>query len=804
MYIFTTYIRKYIQMKFLVPLFAILCISLPSFSQNRIEGVVKDANNGKPLPFATIVVDKQNMKGTTTRLNGQFILSVSEKDQQLIASYMGYETKVVPISLLRRDAANNEILLTPSAFSINEVTVYPTENPAHRIIRNAIANIPLNNPDENPSYTCRIYNKTTIGIDPFLKNKNAARLKSLMDTTNLMITESVVDKSYSYKDKSKETVIANRISGFKHPLFALTNSIFQPFHFYNTYIPLFNKQLLNPISANSTKNYFFQIKDTIITGKDSTFVIEFTPRRNTNFEGFKGFIHISTQGWAIQNVAAERAINSGVNVKIEQHYSIKKGKWFPDEYRYRYELKNYPPNYGDTYYEGIGSVYDVSIARTPSKVTKSTITLADSADKAYKTIEEHRPTPLTRKDSSTYLRMDKVIAQKRNLDNIQSWIEYFGQGLLPIGPLCMPIKSLYSTNEYEKHRLGLGLETNRAISNYFKTGGYFAYGTKDAEWKYGGYLALYPHKDHITSFTYAYKKDLEMPTSIFLVDDRRGSFVNRFLLNRADKVEEHKIGVSSRTWDIDYKVAATYQHFAPMYSYLYKGVQQQEHWSNNAEISLNLRLGLKEKETRFFNLSFFDTQDYPVVGLNIRKGIKELAGDYSYLSVEGGVFKAFKIRKAGILRITALGGALKGDTPYSLLFGANGTNTGYFPFLVSNSFNCAKPFEYASDRYANLFLYYDLSSLLYNSKKFKPTVSLFQAAGWSELASHKDFDMLDVKDMRKGYFESGIIIGNVLRQKVFNVFYLGFGVGVFAAYGDAVDKPIDKTLAYKLKMEFDF
>lgn len=791
-------------MRFCIILAILLCTTTISLSQKVITGTVKDASTGKPLPFATIVIDNQNTKGTTTDLNGNFRIRLNESSRLMAVSYMGYETQTVSTATLKNGIGNIAIALTPSFFSINEVTVYPTENPAHRIVNNAIANIKRNNPDENSSYSCRIYNKTSIGMDPFPKTKKGARLKALLDTSNLMITESVVDKHYSFKDKSEESVIANRVSGFRHPLFALTTSIFQPFHFYNTFIPLLDKQLLNPISPNSTKNYFFRLRDTLITGSDSTFVIEFTPRKNTNFEGLKGFIHINSHGWAIQNVVAERSLNAGVNMKIEQHYAIREGKWFPAEYRYRLEMKNYPPNFGNTFYEGIGAVYDVKIGTLPKKIIANTLSIAEKADYGNTIIEWYRPTPLSRRDSLTYHFMDKIVAPKNNLDIIQSWVEYLGQGLIPMGYLCMPFKSLFSTNKYEGIRVGLGLETNRRVNDYFIAGGYFAYGTSDKAWKYGGYLSLFPKKDHIANLTYSYRHDLEMPTSNFLVDEHRNNLSNRFLLDKADRIQEHKVTVGARLWDLEYKFSGTYQHFAPTYDYTYKGISQKNLWSNNVEMGLNLRLALKEKKTKFFNLTLFDSQDYPVAGLNIRKGIKALSGSYRYLSVEGGLFKKFNIRKAGTLRITALGGVLDGDVPYSLLYGANGINSSYVPILFHNSFNSAKPFEFASNRYANLFIYYNLGSLLYNTQRFKPTIAIFQAAGWSQLNRTEKFGNIDIKDMSRGYFESGLIVGNLLRQRIFNVFYIGYGAGVFAAYGHAAAKPIAKTLSYKLTLEFDF
>lgn len=779
-------------------------ISIAGFSQQKITGLIKDEASGKPLPFATIVSVQNGTRGVTSNLNGEFSILITPRDQNLRISYMGYITKEVEVSSLLKDSFNSIISLTPSTYSISEVTVYPKENPAHRIINNAIANISKNNPDLNGAYSCRIYNKTLIGFDPQPGTKMSERYKKMADSANLLITESVVDKSYKYKDIVSEKVIANRVSGFQNPLFALTTSFFQPFHFYDTYIPLLDKRLLNPISINSTKNYFFLIKDTIVSQQDTTFIIEFTPRRGTNFEGMKGFIHINSNGWAIENVVAQRAVNSNVNIRIEQEYKRQKGRWFPSQYRYRFELKNYPPGLGNTHYEGVSTVYDATFSsKKDATISKSIMTIADSANKAYHTIEHYRSEFLSLKDSATYNKMDSIGATGK-LDRIQSAIEYLGKGFLPIGPINLDIKALWSTNKYEKYRLGLGLETNRMVSSYFKVGGYIAYGTKDKGWKHGAGFTAYTSKEQITNLSYSYRNDLVMPTSLFMVGIKRNLLVDKFLLDKADKVIGHQVGIGSRTWELDYSLYGKYDRFAPTYSYRYLGVEQQNHWSSNSELGLSVRWGAKEKETRFFNLSLFESQDYPVIGAKYRKGVNALGGNYSYSSYEIGIYKTFRFRKAGFLRATAIGGYLDGNVPYSLLYGSNGTNSSYFPLFVYNSFSTAKPFEYASNQYANIFLYYNLGSLLYNSKHFKPTVSLFQAAGWSKLNKPQSYQGLAIKDMSKGFYESGLILGNIVRMPMLNIFYLGFGAGGFVSYGGAVSKPLKDTFTLKMTLEFDF
>ena len=779
-----------------------LCYTI-GFAQNKLTGVVLDAVSENPLPFATVTISHEKTRGVTTNLDGAFTLPLRPTDKSVLVSYMGYINQTIRIDSLQK---NHTVRLVPSSYKLSEITILPGLNPAHRIVNNAIAAIDSNNPDNLTAYSCRIYNRTLVKAEPTATSRLSEKQRSRLDSSNLLVLESVVDRSYRFRDITQERVVANRVSGISNPPFALMATTFQPFHFYKSKIELLGKQFLNPLTPNSTRSYIFTIQDTLITPTDTTFIIQFTPRLGTNFEGLKGFLHISTNRWGIRNVVAERAAEEGISFRIEQQYALRQGRWFPDQYRYHIILKNYPPGVGvNSSYEGTGTVYDVAIgssaAATPSR---SSLSIADSAARSYAFIERYRSAPLTARDSATYALMDSV-GKKIGLDRKMTAIPSWAKMSVPYRIFSFPIGSLISFNEYEGARLGLEIETNQRLTRYADMGGYFAYGTKDKAWKYGGKLSVYPLGNIKTRLRMGFRHDVDRPTVNLMVNEQRSADLStRFLLERADRIREFEVGAKSHLWDITTNLKAKRTELAPTYSYRFRGVEQLNRWSTNAELSLDLRLGFKERETNFFDLYFYSQQDYPVLGVRIRQGIQALAGSYRYSSVEIGTYKKFSLRKAGDLRTSLLGGYLWGNVPYSFVFGSNSTNSWYFSLLVTSSFVCAAPFEYASTRYGSLFLYYDLNSLLYSTKHFKPKVSVYQAAGWSELTTAPLYEGLRVKDMQKGYFESGLILSNLIRHRYFNIVYVGVGGGAFVAYGGAVDKPLGKTLTFKATLTFDF
>jgi len=88
--------------KILPLLVALFCVTIgiePLMAQSnfQISGVVKDASNGSTMPGVNVLI-KSTSQGTATDLNGKYTLTVSSPQDTLVFSYIGYESKVVPIN----------------------------------------------------------------------------------------------------------------------------------------------------------------------------------------------------------------------------------------------------------------------------------------------------------------------------------------------------------------------------------------------------------------------------------------------------------------------------------------------------------------------------------------------------------------------------------------------------------------------------------------------------------------------------------------------------------------------------------
>ncbi|SNB24036.1 putative outer membrane protein [Flavobacterium psychrophilum] len=94
-----------------------LLLFLVSFSITaQIKGVVKDSISGKPIPYVSIWIQNENI-GTTSEENGEFTISSTDKNKNLIFSALGFEKKIM--------SASKSILvnLKPMLYQLDEVMI---------------------------------------------------------------------------------------------------------------------------------------------------------------------------------------------------------------------------------------------------------------------------------------------------------------------------------------------------------------------------------------------------------------------------------------------------------------------------------------------------------------------------------------------------------------------------------------------------------------------------------------------------------------------------------------------------------
>ncbi len=336
-------------------------------------------------------------------------------------------------------------------------------------------------------------------------------------------------------------------------------------------------------------------------------------------------------------------------------------------------------------------------------------------------------------------------------------------------------------------------------------GGYFAYGFKDDAWKYGGNLKfnIYPKRD--VSLDLRYQKDIEESAGY--------EFMEKAGFSSTESYRWYFI--KDMTYNEQY--AADFQ-FRPFRRFKMLLNVNRSYKINASAWYFQNRLDtyLPEAEYHFFEtnikiaytpnekLSYIDGEllnsygSAPAFYANISKGYKNQWGDFDYWKVEAKVLLSALTKNFGRTDLVLTAGQVFGDLPYFELYNGHGS---YYDFTIetANSFATMRMNEFLSDRFASLYFRHDFGSLLFKSKKFKPEIVLATNIGFGSLSKPELQRGIEFKTMEKGYYESGLIINNILKST--NI--MGMGFGVFYRYGPYALPETKDNFAYKLTFTFD-
>ncbi|WP_010520053.1 carboxypeptidase-like regulatory domain-containing protein [Croceivirga radicis] len=119
------------RFKFVFILANLVLISTSIFAQKEsfreYGGVVLEEGSNKPLALATLSVENTNTS-TITNTDGEFSLKVplTTKNAQVVVSFLGYETKTVPLTSLKNK--ENKIYLTVAVTQLAPVDINAPKN----------------------------------------------------------------------------------------------------------------------------------------------------------------------------------------------------------------------------------------------------------------------------------------------------------------------------------------------------------------------------------------------------------------------------------------------------------------------------------------------------------------------------------------------------------------------------------------------------------------------------------------------------------------------------------------------------
>ncbi|WP_124980680.1 DUF5686 and carboxypeptidase regulatory-like domain-containing protein [Nonlabens xiamenensis] len=290
-------------MKFISTSFVLFIISLlvSAFAKAQLTGTLTDTNN-EPIAFASIYI-KGTYQGTTTNTDGSYALQLNGKGQyEIVYQSLGYEPQTISVDFIEQGQVL-DVQLKEEVASLEEIVLQSDENPAERVIREAIAHREENR-RKFSSYTANFYSRGIWRMEDvpekFLGQEIGDLEGSLDSVTRsgvIYLSETFSKIAYQAPDNFKEHIVASKISGDDNG-FSANSAESANFDFYNNNIDL-NNRIVSPIADYAFGYYRYKLLGTFYD--DNNFLInkiQVTSRRPKD-NTFDGIIYIVEDQWTI-------------------------------------------------------------------------------------------------------------------------------------------------------------------------------------------------------------------------------------------------------------------------------------------------------------------------------------------------------------------------------------------------------------------------------------------------------------------------------------------------------------------------
>jgi hypothetical protein len=783
----------------------VLVMANSVFGQVPIQGRVLSARTGLGVPFASVGVEKSTL-GTITDSTGRFKLTVSSKTSILLVRSLGFEMR----RLVAAEATR--IILTESDLSLAEVQIRAI-NPAHRIIEQAVENLPQNDPEKIPSFRYEAYHVSTIS-----RLKPPAKLTTPKPPTPLYVNESYSVRTFVAPGMNHEDITASRTSGTPSTLFASFRQFFQPFGFHQETIsvrlPRMTESVpfLNPLSRKSAAVYDFFLADTLIHSPgDSTFVIEYEPRPGRGISGLKGVLHIRSGSFAPEYITAQPADpKTMLRFWFEQTYERVQGRWFPVGIRSMWEvLPSASIKTGGLSVETRSSFTNIQFnsSISPETFTEMSVVLADGSNRQSESFwQTHRLDSLTIDEKNTFSQQSQLRGWARFKTNMLPTVgEWAMAGMVPLNRyINLSSQTFFDANRYEGTRLTLNLLTSRAFSPVLRLDGKLSYGTFDKAVKYEGRARLLLNPVSRMYLTGAYRFDVSEPANVqfFIWNYPQIPYelLRTFLLSRADSLQQWRVELSARAMKHTTVTASVLSESRrPTYSYRFRPPEYEQMPMTNfqtTELSLGFRYAYNEQFSQIGQGSIVAQAPPCVWSFQVVQGVMEqiFGGHYAYTKLNARYEQLLRHRRLGETYINLTGGMIFGKLPYQYLYNSRGAKSDANLIWVANHFQTMGLYEFTSDRYATLFLTHNFKTLLGKPRVgwFRPEPTIIQGISYGGLHNPTWHEGIAINTLKRGFFESGLLVDNLYRQKLANVAYLGLGIGAFYRWGpNALPNPAD-------------
>lgn len=743
-------------------------------AQNTTEaiGIVKDSISGEPIPYVSVYFGGTTIGGMTDD-NGSFSLQNNVGNTQLCFTYLGYDTKTIRLRAGRRNTGL-VVLLKPTAFAINEITVKPKHerysrknNPAVELIKKVIEHKDENRLESKPLYKTEMYEKLSIALDNFNPNLDKYKftqkfkfIKNYLDTSEfngrpiltVSVRENLADIYFRKDPKTQKTITkAKRLEGLDKTVDegGITSNLeemFQGVNIFDNNITLLLNRFVSPLSsALATVYYKYYIMDTLDVSGDKCIDLAFVPVNSESY-GFTGRLYVMLDGtYAVKKFVLDTPANINLNwvekLRIDGEYKrLPDNTWAMNtenmyanfyvvkgaQQLYAHQVRNY-------------SKYDFSPQDADSvlSLVGPTRVLETATEQPDSFWVSNRHLPLKEKEDA----LSDLLKQLRKVPAFNVIIktcEILISGYIPTANSRKetkfdfgPMNTLFSANQVEGFRMRLGGMTTANLNPYWFLSGYMAYGSNDRRFKYNVKFThsfnkkKYHEGESLRNNLSAIQEyDIYTPGQDFLYTSKDNIFVawkvgepvTKMQYIRKSMLQYEREWYNGLTWKSWFKnenneAAGTLQYIERDE----KGNLYRLKDITTSEIGTQLRFAPGEKayNGREGKESIFNLQrDAPVFKLTHHLGISGLfGGEYTYNRTDISAQKRIWLSSFGHIDAQISAGKVWNKVPFPLLVLPN---TNQSITIQPEAFHLMSAMEFVADQYVNFNATYYLKGLILN------------------------------------------------------------------------------------------
>lgn len=412
------------------------------FAQS-ISGKVTNTD-GEALSDVNIYIEG-SFTGTTSNAEGKYELKLKQTQNNftLVFQYLGFKTEKIEIENLNKSQQKN-VVLTQEVTSLDDVVVQADENPALKIIQQAIQHRKKNK-NKIEAFAADFYSRSlwkAENIPEKILGIEVGDMDGTLDSTRsgiIYLSETVSKIYYQSPNQFREEITASKVSGNDNG-FSWNNAEDFNVSFYNNTIS-FNIEMISPIADYAFNYYNYQLEGVFYDSNGFLInKVEVIPKRKKD-KVFSGYIYIVEDTWEIFGVDLSTTgeatqIPPLENVQFQQEfaYNSENEIWLSLSKGFNFTWKILGMS-GSGKFLGFYKNYNLEPTAEELRFTNEIVYYEKDANKRDSIFwESTRPIPLTEIEQNDYIRKDSIQTLRKSKTYLDS-VDQVGNKFKILSPI---------------------------------------------------------------------------------------------------------------------------------------------------------------------------------------------------------------------------------------------------------------------------------------------------------------------------------------------------------------------------------